>query len=129
MNPDIAYTRKMIKSKFITIPRFARVAKLPVEKVRFALYRDIPSTALYRQMILELLENMSDRPEGNGGDFHPEEAEKIRIAIYTHYRNAADFYTQHPEFEPAFISRVINGTAKTKTERIKQLANVLNVEL
>ena len=129
MNPDIEYTRRQIKSRFITIPRFARAAGLPVEKVRFALYRDIPSTALYRQEMLAILGGMSDRPEGNGGDFHPEEAEKIRIAIYTHYRNAAEFYTKHPEFEPAFISRVINGTAKTKTERIKALAKTLNVEL
>lgn len=55
-------------------------------------------------------------------------AEKIRFEIYKQFGSIAKFCDIY-DLENAFVSRVVNGTNSTLTDRVKKLCGILGVDV
>lgn len=57
-----------------------------------------------------------------------EDAEKIRVCIFSHFKKVIFFCEKHPEYNSVYMSNIINGKLKLRSKKFKGLEKLLKEE-
>lgn len=115
-----------IKSKFRTISRFSEISGIPERDLRYLLSGKMTPTrsGSLEKDIRKTVRSLEDYPDPR---FITEfEREIVRRSIVVNFRSIRRFAEEYPEFSIAFVSNVITGRRKIRTDRFESLLRILS---
>lgn len=119
--------KKRIIKKFGSVNKFCNVTGTNFANLS-NLFRRKESTQKQSELKkLLLLVDSSDVTQTEN-ELSAEVIEKIRVAIVTKYKTYQTFCTQHG-FSNTWLSAVLNGKHKLVSNRVKDLCNILKIDL
>jgi hypothetical protein len=115
-----------IKSKFRTISRFAEISGIPERDIRYLLSGKMSSSRSlsFERELRRLSRSIKELPDPRFITDY--DRETIRGFIALNFRSIRRFSNEFPEFSVSFVSNIVTGRRKLRTERFEKLRRILS---